>query len=181
MIFPAMMFLLGFLSAGLLALLIFPPVIRRANNAGNKRRKLPQNIQQAEASKDRLRAEFAVSLRKQEHSIEKLKQRAQAYLIEIAERNVKIRSMKKEMQKITDLADRRYKDKKDLRYKLENLQKPETAKKPVTPAATKSTPHEKDNIRQIKNQPVRLPGTAAAKKTDKGALASRIQKLKNLE
>ncbi len=176
MIFPAMMFLLGFLCAGLLALLILPPIIRSANSTASKRRKMPQNILQAEASKDRLRAEFAVSLRKQEHSIEKLKQRAQSYLIEIAERNVKIRTMQKEIEKIADLADRRYRDKKDLRVKLDNLQKPAGAPKTLPPTAP-----EKENIHRIKPEPVRLPGTTAKKQSGKGALASRMQKLKNLE
>ena len=104
-----MMFALGFLCAFLLALLIFPPLIRRSSDRRNQPGKKKQlaSIKESRAEKDRMRAEYAISLRKQEQTVEILKARAQKQLIEIAERNAEIRDMKREMSEVTALADRR--------------------------------------------------------------------------
>ena len=69
-----MIFSLGFLLAGLLALLFLPAVWRRALrlSAGRLERRLPLSLAEIAAERDRLRAEFATEHRRIEQSAEAL-------------------------------------------------------------------------------------------------------------
>jgi len=183
MIFPAMMFLLGFVCAALLAWLIVPPLVRSASRNARKKQKIPKGIKQALADKDRLRAEFALSLCKAEHRIEKLKSRAHDQLVEIAARDARIGALKKEMGKITDLADRRFQDREKLRHNLETVK---IAKQDQPRPSEADTPA-KDNVHALEPRQINLPEvsqTAQSARIEpvlKGSLTSRVHKIKNPE
>ncbi len=188
MIFPAMMFGLGFVAAALLAWLIMPPVIRSmSRNSSKKRRKIPQNLQQALADKDRLRAEFALSLRKSERKIEKLKRRAHEQLVEIAARDVQIGSLKKEMDKITDLADRRYREREKFRQGLEKAQNAKDMQSPPPEHELPGQDPAGDNVHALEPRDIDLSRVSDMSQSTrkepvpKGSLASRIRKLKSAE
>ncbi len=78
-------FALGFLGATFLALMISPMIWRRAVVLTKRRieSSVPLTLNEIQADKDRLRAEFAMSTRRLERSVEELKQRANEQVIEI--------------------------------------------------------------------------------------------------
>src|SRR5690606_36907549 len=81
----ALFFVLGFLSAAFLALLVAPSIWRRAV-ALTKRRiegALPLSMEEIRAEKDRVRAEFAVATRQLEMKIKALQETSAAQKIEL--------------------------------------------------------------------------------------------------
>jgi chromosome segregation ATPase len=81
----ALFFVLGFLSAAFLALLVAPTIWRRAV-ALTKRRiegALPLSMDEIRADKDRVRAEFAVSARQLEMKIKSLRETSAAQKVEL--------------------------------------------------------------------------------------------------
>ncbi|MFK5977727.1 MAG: hypothetical protein QM488_02425 [Rhizobiaceae bacterium] len=78
-------FVLGFLSAGLLALMVSPAIWNRAVVLTKKRieSSVPLTLNEIQADKDQLRAEFAMSTRRLEMSVEELRERASVQIIEI--------------------------------------------------------------------------------------------------
>ena len=78
-------FFLGLLSAALLALMIAPAIWNRAVALTKKRieSSVPLTLNEVQADKDQLRAEFAMSTRRLEMSIDELKEKAASQVIEI--------------------------------------------------------------------------------------------------
>lgn len=78
-------FALGFLCSALLALMVAPAIWRRAVVLTRNRieSSVPLTLNEIQADKDQLRAEFAMSTRRLEVNLETLKQRASEQLIEI--------------------------------------------------------------------------------------------------
>jgi len=81
----ALFFVLGFLSAGFLALIIAPAVWRRATFLTRKRieASVPLTLAEIQADKDRMRAEFAMSTRRLEISFKTFREKAAAQIVEI--------------------------------------------------------------------------------------------------
>ena len=174
--FPLMMFALGCLSAFLLAALVIPPFVRRQCREQDRvRRRGPKNLRESRAETDRMRAEYAISLRKQEQTVEAVKARAQKQLIELAERNTDIRELKHELSELTELADKHERETQKLRRELEKYARrtgdeaveqadetetaPEPAKQPAPPdwAVNDAAPPE-----PAADEAPRLPGTPVA-------------------
>ena len=103
-----MYFGIGFLVATLLGLLFIPPVHNRAVRLTMKRLETstPLSITEIRADKDQLRAEFAVSNRRLEMRIEKLKAQTTTQLAELGKKTDAINQLKKELaeNKVTNLA-----------------------------------------------------------------------------
>ena len=80
-----MYFALGLATAGLLALMIAPVLWRRAVRLTRARieHAVPANLAEIQADKDQLRAEFAMSARRLETTVEKLRQKASEQLVDI--------------------------------------------------------------------------------------------------
>jgi hypothetical protein len=78
-------FILGFLTAGFLALMVAPAIWRRAVALTRRRieASVPLSLADIQADKDRMRAEFAMSTRRLEMSIKSLKEKTAAQLVEI--------------------------------------------------------------------------------------------------
>ena len=85
MIKSILFFTLGFLCAGFLALMVAPAIWRRAAALTRKRieASVPLSLNDIQADKDRMRAEFAMSTRRLEMSIKAFKDKASAQIIEI--------------------------------------------------------------------------------------------------
>ncbi|MEO3997854.1 hypothetical protein [Mesorhizobium sp. CAU 1732] len=85
MIQTTLFFILGFLSAGLLALMVAPAIWRRAVVLTRRRveASIPMTLDQIQADKDRLRAEFAMSTRRLEMSEKASREKAANQFIEI--------------------------------------------------------------------------------------------------
>ncbi len=99
MVEPIMYFGIGFLAAALLALTIFPLVHSRAVRLTVRRMEAatPLTIAEIRADKDQLRAEFAMSTRRLEMSVEQMKARATSQLAELGKKTDAINQLKKEL------------------------------------------------------------------------------------
>lgn len=86
MVQSILFFALGFLCAGFIALLIAPSIWRRAVALTRRRIEAssPLTLSEIQADKDRLRAEFAMSVRKLEMTVKELREKSAEQLVEIA-------------------------------------------------------------------------------------------------
>ncbi len=99
MVEPIMYFGIGFLVAALLALMFIPLVHNRAVRLTMRRLEAATPLTMAEirADKDQLRAEFAMSTRRLELSVEQMKAKATTQLAEIGKKSDAINQLKKEL------------------------------------------------------------------------------------
>jgi chromosome segregation ATPase len=99
MIEPVMYFGIGFLVAALLGLLFVPLVHNRAVRLTMRRLEAatPLSITEIRADKDQLRAEFAMSTRRLEMSVEQMKAKTTTQLAELGKKTDAINQLKKEL------------------------------------------------------------------------------------
>jgi chromosome segregation ATPase len=99
MIEPVMFFGLGFLASSLLGLIIVPFVHGRAVRLTVRRLEAatPMSMAEIQADKDQLRAEFAMSTRRLEMSVEQLKTKSTGQLAELGKKNEVINRLKIEL------------------------------------------------------------------------------------
>src|SRR3984957_17612594 len=99
MIEPVMYFGIGFLVAALLCLLFVPLVHNRAVRLTMRRLEAakPLAIAEIRVDKDQLRAEFAMSTRRLEMSVEKMKARTTTQLAELGKKTDAINQLRKEL------------------------------------------------------------------------------------
>ena len=108
MIEAIMYFGIGFLVATLLGLLFIPLVHNRAVRLTSKRLEAstPLSMTEIRADRDHLRAEFAMSNRRLETTIEELKAKTSTHLAELGKKTVAVNQLKKELaeKKVTNVA-----------------------------------------------------------------------------
>src|ERR1700691_4984958 len=99
MIESGMYFRIGFLVAALVCLLVLPLLHTRAARLTMKRLEAatPISIAEIRADKDQLRAEFAMSTRRLEMSVEKMKAKTTHELAELGKKSDAINQLKKEL------------------------------------------------------------------------------------
>ena len=99
MIEPIMFVGVGFLLAGLLVIGVIPLVHARAVRLTTRRLEAlnPLSMAEIQADKDQLRAEFAMSTRRLEMSVEQLKARSASQLAELGKKNGAISRLKLEL------------------------------------------------------------------------------------
>jgi chromosome segregation ATPase len=99
MIEPIMYFGLGFFAASLLALIVVPFVHGRAVRLTKRRLEAatPLSMTEIQADKDQLRAEFAMSTRRLEMSVEQLKTRSSSQFAELGKKTDVINRLKVEL------------------------------------------------------------------------------------
>src|SRR3954453_11805301 len=99
MIEPIMYFGLGFLAAALIGLIIVPFVHGRAVRLTARRLEAstPVSMSEIQADKDQLRAEFAMSTRRLEMSVEQLKTKTTSQLAELGKKTDAINRLKIEL------------------------------------------------------------------------------------
>ena len=99
MIEPIMYFGIGFLVAALIGLVVVPLVHNRAVRLTMRRLEAatPLSMAEIQADKDQLRAEFAMSTRRLEMSVEQLKARSTSQLAELGKKGDAINRLKVEL------------------------------------------------------------------------------------
>ena len=99
MIEPAMYFAIGFLFASLLGIVFIPLVHNRAVRLTMRRLEAstPLSMAEIQADKDQLRAEFAMSTRRLEMSVEQMKAKTTSQLAEIGKKSEAINRLKAEL------------------------------------------------------------------------------------
>src|SRR3954447_7665781 len=106
MVEPVMFFGIGFLFAALIGLFIIPLVQARAVRLTMRRLEAatPFSMAEIQADKDQLRAEFAMSTRRLEMSVEQMKAKTTSQLAEIGKKSDAIGRLKLELgEKTTEL------------------------------------------------------------------------------
>jgi predicted nucleic acid-binding Zn-ribbon protein len=103
MIETIMFFALGFLAASLIALVLLSAVWHRAVRLTTRRIEgaIPVSMSEIQADKDQLRAEFAMSTRRLETSVEQLKLKATEQLAEIGRKSDAVRQIKADLEEKT--------------------------------------------------------------------------------
>jgi chromosome segregation ATPase len=99
MVEPIMYFAIGFLFAGLVGLVLIPLVHNRAVRLTIRRLEAatPLSMAEIQADKDQLRAEFAMSTRRLEISVDQLKARTTSQLAELGKKTEAINRLKSEL------------------------------------------------------------------------------------
>jgi len=97
-------FALGFLIASLIGLILAAPLWRRAEKITRKRllSSLPISVEDVAAEKDKLRADFALSTRKLEINLEKLRKKAQGQMTSVQEGHNKLIELETELKVETE-------------------------------------------------------------------------------
>jgi chromosome segregation ATPase len=109
MIQALMLIALGFLCASLIGLFLAPPLWRYAVRVTTKRiqSRSPLTMAEIQADRDQLRAEYALSVRKLELTVEELKERAARQLVELSRAEVRIDDLlEKSKDQATQIAER---------------------------------------------------------------------------
>src|SRR5215468_3879075 len=106
MVEPIMYFAIGFLFAGLVGLVLIPLVHNRAVRLTIRRLEAatPLSMAEIQADKDQLRAEFAMSTRRLEISVEQLKAKTTSQLAELGKKTDTINRLKRELGEQTTFA-----------------------------------------------------------------------------
>ena len=129
MIQSILFFTLGFLTAGFLALMVAPAIWRRAVILTRKRieASVPLTMNEIQADKDRLRAEFAMSTRRLEMSIKSFRDKASTQIIEINRNREELKCLAEERAEkdhaITELEARGSELRTELRHREEQLKR----------------------------------------------------------
>ena len=154
MIQSILFFSLGFLTAGFLALMVAPAIWRRAVSLTRKRLEasLPLTVNEIQADKDRMRAEFAMSTRRLEMSIKNFRDKASAQIIEINRNRDELRRLVEERtdrdRTITELDARAGELRAELRNREEQLQRL-TARLAEAEDLLEDRAHEIDRLGQL--------------------------------
>ena len=119
-----MFFALGFLAASLVALILLSAVWHRAVRLTTKRIEgaIPVSMAEIQADKDQLRAEFAMSTRRLETSVDSLKLKTTEQFAEIGRKNETIRLLKVQAEEKSALAAALEAQERTLRAKLKSTE-----------------------------------------------------------
>jgi chromosome segregation ATPase len=130
MIETIMFFALGFLAASLIALVLLSAVWHRAVRLTTRRIEgaIPVSMSEIQADKDQLRAEFAMSTRRLETSVEQLKLKATEQLAEIGRKSDSVRQLKTDLEEKTAAVASLEGQERALRDKLRSTEEELTGK-----------------------------------------------------
>ena len=113
-------FVLGFLASALIALMISPAIWNRAVVLTKRRieSSVPLTLNEVQADKDQLRAEFAMSTRRLEMSVEELQDKASRQVIEINRKRDELAKLAEESREKIRMVEELESRSADLRAKL---------------------------------------------------------------
>jgi chromosome segregation ATPase len=171
----------GFLVASLLAIVLISFVHQRAVRLTQRRLAdaIPVSMAEIQADKDHLRAEFALSARRLEMSVEQLKAKATAQLSDIARKTEAINLLKGELVEKTAVTDERAAKSKILGGKLTQVEQ-ENLEKTTALEATAQTIAAKDaEIANAANVIATLNHAADTQRVEVAVLNTRIEDLKS--
>lgn len=154
MIQPILFFALGFLCSGFLALMIAPALWRRAVTLTRRRIEatVPLTLNEIQADKDRLRAEFAMSTRRLEMSVKEFKDRATTQILEINRNRDELRRIAAERDErnraVSELEARASELRDELRRREDELSRV-SARLEETASALHARQHESDRLGKL--------------------------------
>jgi chromosome segregation ATPase len=194
MIEPIMFIGIGFLVAGLLVIGAIPMVHARAVRLTQRRLEAmtPMSMAEIHADKDQLRAEFAMSTRRLEMSVDQMKAKTSSQLAEIGKKSEAVGRLKLELgekaaallgaeAKVNALTEELQVTQGELAAKAAALQETERALATQTAEFARLTAHLDDHSMQSDSQRVELVTLQAQAEVRKGQIEGHEQEIKNLQ
>src|SRR5712671_4837592 len=194
MIEPIMFIGIGFLVAGLLVIGAIPMVHARAVRLTQRRLEAmtPMSMAEIHADKDQLRAEFAMSTRRLEMSVDQMKAKTSSQLAEIGKKSEAVGRLKIELgekaaallgaeAKVNALSEELQGIQGELAAKIGKLQETERALAGRTAEVTKFTGQLNDSSMHADSQRVEVVTLQAQAEVRKGQIEGYEQEIKSLK
>jgi chromosome segregation ATPase len=194
MIEPLMFIGIGFLVAGLLVIGAIPTVHARAVRLTQRRLEAmtPMSMAEIHADKDQLRAEFAMSTRRLEMSVEQMKAKTTSQLAEIGKKSEAVGRLKLELgekaaallgaeAKVNSLTEELQSTHNDLAAKTAALEQTERALADSTAAIARFTAQLNDSSMKADSQRVELVTLQAQAEVLKGQIESYEHEIRRLQ
>ena len=180
MIEPIMYFGIGFLVAALIGLVIIPLVHNRAVRLTVRRLEAatPLSMAEIQADKDQLRAEFAMSTRRLEMSVEQLKARTTSQFAEIGKKGDAINRLKMELGEKTAAIFALEARDKALRDQLRATEEEVTAKTGIMHEAERSLSDKEAELAKLTGALDESATLADSRKVEVDTLGSEVDSLK---
>src|SRR5690349_11882004 len=180
MIEPIMYFGIGFLVAALIGLVIVPLVHNRAVRLTMRRLEAaaPLSMAEIQADKDQLRAEFAMSTRRLEMSVEQLKTRSTSQLAELGKKGDAINRLKLELgEKTATIFAMEARD-KNLREQLRATEEELTVKTNTMHEAQRTLSDKESELAKLTSELDERSTLADSQKIEIIALKTQVEALK---
>jgi chromosome segregation ATPase len=181
MIEPIMYFGIGFLVAALIGLVVIPLVHGRAVRLTMRRLEAttPLSMAEIQADKDQLRAEFAMSTRRLEMSVEQLKSKTTSQLAELGKKGDAINRLKIELgEKTATIFALEARD-KALRDQLRATEEEIAAKTSIVHDAQRSLSDKESELAKFMSELDERSSEADAQKVEITALKAQVDALKD--
>ncbi len=181
MVEPIMYLAIGFLAAMLCSLLIMPLVHNRAVRLTTRRLEAatPLSMAEIQADKDQLRAEFAMSARRLEMSVEQLKSKTTGQLAELGKKTDAINRMKVELSEKTaaifDLENRET----AVKQKLATTESEFAARTEALAAAERALADKQNELARIAAERDDRSQVAEGRQVELVTVRTQIEELKN--
>lgn len=180
MIEPIMYFGIGFLVAALIGLVVIPLVHGRAVRLTMRRLEAatPLSMAEIQADKDQLRAEFAMSTRRLEMSVETLKSRTTSQLAELGKKSDAINRLKMELgEKTATIFAMEGRD-KAMRDQLRVTEEQVATKTDIIRVAERTLSEKESEIAKLAGQLDERSTLADSQKIEIVALKTKVEALK---
>jgi chromosome segregation ATPase len=194
MIEPIMFIGIGFLVAGLLVIGAIPMVHARAVRLTQRRLEAmtPMSMAEIHADKDQLRAEFAMSTRRLEMSVDQMKAKTSSQLAEIGKKSEAVGRLKLELgekaaallgaeAKVNALTEEMQNARSELAAKTETLQHTERKLAETAAEVLRFTSQLNDSSMRADSQRVELVTLQAQAEMLKGQIEGNEQEIKSLQ
>src|SRR5476649_1091109 len=181
MIEPIMYFGIGFLVAALVGLVVVPLVHGRAVRLTMRRLEAatPLSMAEIQADKDQLRAEFAMSTRRLEVSVENLRTKSTSQLAELGKKGDAINRLKIELGEKTATIFALESRDKSLRDQLRTTEEEFSVKSSVMLDAQRALSEKEGELAKLMGEMDERSGIADAQKIDIIALKTQVDALKD--
>src|SRR5262245_25539135 len=179
MIEPIMYIGIGFLFAGLLVIGVIPLVHGRAVRLTRKRLEAmtPMSLAEIQAEKDQLRAEFAMTTRRLEMSVEQMKAKTNSQLAEIGKKSEAIGRLRLELNEKTETMYALEAREKQIAEELANA-RTELADRSATLATTEQTlAGAKEQMGELTGRFTDTSQTADSQRVELVALRAQVEAL----
>jgi chromosome segregation ATPase len=194
MIEPIMFIGIGFLVAGLLVIGAIPMVHARAVRLTHRRLEAmtPMSMAEIHADKDQLRAEFAMSTRRLEMSVDQMKAKTSSQLAEIGKKSEAVGRLKLELgekaaallgaeAKVNSLSEELQETQSELAAKTGALQETERKLADTTAELARFTSQLNDSTMKADSQRIELITLQAQAEVLKGQIAGSEQEIRKLQ
>jgi len=181
MIEPVMYLAIGFLVAMLLSLIVMPLVHNRAVRLTTRRLEAatPLSMAEIQADKDQLRAEFAMSARRLEMSVEQLKAKTTSQLAELGKKSDSINRLKMELGEKNAAIFALETREKTLRDQLRTAEEEFSAKTASLRDAEQALRDKQADLTKLSSQLTDRSMTAESRQVELVAVRSQVEDLKN--